>query len=771
MFRSILKALISFLILSFPSQVLAQPILVRPMAAAADVEPEDDFVPGEVIVKFKSTTPLGIIQQINARLGAKLADLDLNGEFQRLKIPLNRSVQQMVQLYTQDSSVEYAEPNYIARAFLFTPNDTYFPLQWNFDNPAPGSLQMQSAWDITGGSASVVVAVVDTGVAYENYTQTSLFGGTKKYFKAPDLSNTNFVAGTDFVNNDSHPNDDEGHGTHVAGTIAQSTNNAMGVAGIAYNTSIMPVKVLSSNGSGTYANVASGIRWAADHGAKVINMSLGGSAGSSTLLSALQYAYNKGVTIVCAAGNDGQASLSYPAAYDQYCIAVGATRFDQQRAWYSNYGASLDVVAPGGDNNVDQNGDSYADGVLQQTFAPGNYGDFAYYFYQGTSMATPHVSGIAALLIAQGNYTTPAKVREAIQNTAKDLGQPGFDTDFGWGLVNAYKALTYNTTPNTPPVADPKGPYNGTEDVALQFDGTASYDVNGDSLTYAWNFGDGQNGSGASPQHTYTAGGNYTVTLVVNDAKANSQPVSTTASIIEVNDAPVSKVGGPYYGLINQAVSFNGSGSFDSDGTINSYDWNFGDGSNGSGQTPTHAYAAIGDYTVTLTVTDNSGAQNSSATTATITTQPVEVTVFEDSFEVAQWNGLWSEDSQNDWYRSNLRSTQGSFSAAVDGFANDSQLISSVIDLKGKTNVVITFKWYITSTVDSGEYLAFDYSTNGGQNWTELKRLRGDVDPENQWQSVSLNINNINNLKIRFRGKMSLSNEIGNVDEVKVVGQ
>jgi serine protease len=284
----------------------------------------------------------------------------------------------MVELYRRDPYVEYAEPNYIARA-LFTPNDQYFPLQWNLDNQ---NLQMQSAWDITKGSSGVVVAVVDTGVAYENYTQSSLFGGTKQYFKAPDLANTTFVAGYDYVNRDTHPNDDEGHGTHVAGTIAQSTNNAIGVAGIAHNTSIMPVKVLAADGSGTYANVSSGIRWAADNGAKVINLSLGGSSGSSTLLNALQYAYNKGVTIVCAAGNDGASSLSYPAAYDQYCIAVGATRLDQQRAWYSNYGNSLDVVAPGGDNGVDQNGDSYADGILQQTFAQGEYGNFAYYFYQ-----------------------------------------------------------------------------------------------------------------------------------------------------------------------------------------------------------------------------------------------------------------------------------------------------------------------------------------------------------------------------------------------------
>jgi len=204
----------------------------------------------------------------------------------------------------------------------------------------------------------------------------------------------------------------------------------------------MPVKVLDKNGSGTYANVAEGITWAADHGAKVINMSLGGSAASTTLKNACAYAYNKGVTIVCAAGNDGQPTVSYPAAYKPYCIAVGATRYDETRAYYSNYGSSLDLVAPGGDLNVDQNKDGYADGILQQTFG-NTYNDWGYWFYQGTSMAAPHVSGVAALVIAHGVAKTPDKVRAALQSTAKDKGPPGWDKDYGYGIVDAYAALMY----------------------------------------------------------------------------------------------------------------------------------------------------------------------------------------------------------------------------------------------------------------------------------------------------------------------------------------
>ena len=249
---------------------------------------------------------------------------------------------------------------------------------------------------------------------------------------APDLAVTNFVPGYDFVENESHANDDNGHGTHVTGTIAQSTDNDEGVAGVAFNCSIMPVKVLNRYGSGTYADVADGIIFAADNGAHVINLSLGGSSPSTTLENACAYAYQNGVTIVCAAGNDGEETVSYPAAYDDYCIAVGATRYDETLSYYSNYGNSLDLVAPGGDLNIDQNEDEYSDGILQQTFS-GNTQNFGYWFYQGTSMAAPHVSGVVALLISSGAAITPDEVRSALQETAEDLGDPGRDDIYGWG--------------------------------------------------------------------------------------------------------------------------------------------------------------------------------------------------------------------------------------------------------------------------------------------------------------------------------------------------
>ncbi|HDN66058.1 MAG TPA: hypothetical protein ENF23_07220 [Methanosarcinales archaeon] len=225
-------------------------------------------------------------------------------------------------------------------------------------------------------------------MAYEDYEEFRDYWIT--YAQAPDLAGTDFVSGYDFVNDDAHPNDDEGHGTHVTGTIAQTTNNEYGVAGVAFDCSIMPVKVLDKYGSGTYADITDGIYFATNNGAQVISISLGGTSTSPTLENALAYANGKGVTIVCSADNTGpNGDPGYPAAYDAYCIAVGATRYDETVSYYSTNGEYVDIAAPGGDIYVDQNGDGYGDGVLQQTHDGSDHTTFRYYFYQGTSMAAP----------------------------------------------------------------------------------------------------------------------------------------------------------------------------------------------------------------------------------------------------------------------------------------------------------------------------------------------------------------------------------------------
>ena len=313
-------------------------------------------VPDEIIVKFKPGVGRSEIAKINSQHGTSVVYTSPFAGFKRIKIPKGLSAAKMVERFSKNPNVEYAELNNIVHAFG-VPNDPYYSYQWHLDNSMYGGIGMEEAWDLSDG-AGVIVAVIDTGVAHHPTSNKD------------DLAGTSFVAGYDFVNNDDDPTDDHGHGTHVTGTIAQSTNNGRGVAGVAHGCSIMPVKVLNSAGSGTDAGVADGILFAADNGAQVINMSLGGPDWSETLQEAVAYAYNQGVTIICASGNEGSYQVSYPAAYDN-CIAVGATTYDEGVAPYSNRGDSLDLTAPGGNLYEDLNGDGYVDGVLQQTFRRG----------------------------------------------------------------------------------------------------------------------------------------------------------------------------------------------------------------------------------------------------------------------------------------------------------------------------------------------------------------------------------------------------------------
>ena len=295
------------------------------------------YVPGEFIAKFKPNTSQSAIYTLNSTHDVSIIYTSSIAGFTRLKIPVGKTVEEMVEIYQADKNVEYAEANYIAYA-LMTPNDALYQYQWNLYNADYGGIQMETAWDNSNGSA-VIAAIVDTGIAYETYWQEDRYGWQSYHEQAPDLAKTQFVAGYDFVNNDEHPNDDSntGHGTHIAGTIAQNTNNNIGTAGIAFNAALMPVKVLDKTGAGSYADIAEGIIWATDHGANVINLGLGGNAPSETLENAVAYAYNNTVTVIAAAGNDGQASTCYPAAYDDYVIAVGATRYDETLTYYSNY--------------------------------------------------------------------------------------------------------------------------------------------------------------------------------------------------------------------------------------------------------------------------------------------------------------------------------------------------------------------------------------------------------------------------------------------------
>jgi len=427
------------------------PLLPQPLAADDGgikdgggffPQPGQPHVPDEIIVKFKAGADKQLRVQAAASLGAEEVYTSPYSGLKVLKIPKGKTVAEMVSEYSKLDIVEYAEPNYIEQIH-WGPNDPAYSFQWHFDK-----INLEAAWDLDttapnyGGDPGIVVAVVDTGVAYEDYGA---------FAQAPDLAGTTFVAGYDYVNSDAHPNDDNGHGTHVTGTIAQSTNNGVGVAGIAFNTSIMPVKSLGTGG-GTHLQFSDAYHYAADNGARIINYS-GGGSDSTTKSDAVAYARNAGVLVVVSMGNDGAGTndISYPAAYDDYVLAVAATDYNNNRSYYSTYGACCDIAAPGGDTTADLNTDSYADGVLQQTYTDSdvNYTDFTYYFYQGTSMAAPHVSGVAALIWAKNPSWTAEQVRYALETTVTDRGSAGWDQYYGWGLMNAQAAVGVSLPPAT----------------------------------------------------------------------------------------------------------------------------------------------------------------------------------------------------------------------------------------------------------------------------------------------------------------------------------
>jgi thermitase len=317
----------------------------------------------------------------------------------KLKVDEKADLAQVIRAFKSSPYVEYAEPNYIAHVFRI-PNDLYWSSQWGMTK-----IEAPAAWDITTGSDSVTIAIVDTGVDLLH----------------PDLDDK-LVSGYDFINGDDDPQDDYGHGTHVAGIAAAKTNNGTGVAGLSWGAKIMPVKVLNDYGSGGYEDVANGIIYAANNGADIINLSLGGSASSSVLEEAVEYAHDLGCVIVAATGNNNS-SVSYPARHPRV-IAVAATDSNDQRASFSNYGPEVDVTAPGVS--------------IRSTYW---WAGSTYERVSGTSQASPHVAGLAALIWSLSPGLDNTQVESIIKQTADDLGVAGRDNYCGFGRINARRAL------------------------------------------------------------------------------------------------------------------------------------------------------------------------------------------------------------------------------------------------------------------------------------------------------------------------------------------
>ncbi len=347
----------------------------------------------------------------------------------QLTFPADVDVTQLAEHYAANSAVLWAEPDYLAHA-AFTPDDPRYTDQWGLSK-----IQADTAWNVTQGSPLVTIAIIDTGIDLDHPDLTGKFWinpGEIPGNGIDDDGNTKVddVNGWDWVNDDNDPQDDIGHGTHVAGIAAAVTNNGAGVAGTCPNCRIMALKTLDSAGYGTYSNIADGIFYATDKGAKVINLSLGGYADSQLLRDAVAYA-SRNAVVVAAAGNDDRQDRFYPAAYDDYVVAVAATDNNDQKAAFSNYGDWVDISAPGV-------------GIWSTLH------DNTYVAWSGSSMAVPFVSGVAGLLRSQNPTWSAGAVRGHILHTTDDPGGTIFLyplLGLGSGRVNAYRAVTEAAQP------------------------------------------------------------------------------------------------------------------------------------------------------------------------------------------------------------------------------------------------------------------------------------------------------------------------------------
>lgn len=422
-----------------------------PAGFAPTYQSQPDFVPGQIIVGLRSGASINTV--INALSASKAVELGGGNAFLLIigGDPLTRAAQARNLV-----GVRYAEPNWLRQVHI-DPNDPDFPIKWDLHNDgslsdgsdlasADADMDWLEAYNFLGSSfsGSAIVAVIDTGIDPNH----------------PELVGK-VVPGYDYLDNDSDPLDTYGHGTHVSGTVAPETNNSLGTAGVAFgnNIKIMPLRVCSTSGCPTSA-IVNAIYHAANSGADVINLSLGGMFASSAEEQAIDYAWSQGLVIVASSGNDGSGRVSYPAAFSN-SIAVGSTNWKDQLASYSNKGSALDVVAPGGDmSRYHDPGGIYSTMPTYDVYLTTQYSYSKNYDQlQGTSMAAPQVSGLAALLSAMGKTNT--EIRNMIESTADDLGKNGWDRTYGWGRINVYSAVvaanggTPDPTPTPEPTPDP----------------------------------------------------------------------------------------------------------------------------------------------------------------------------------------------------------------------------------------------------------------------------------------------------------------------------
>jgi len=598
-----------------------------------------DFVPGQIIVRFRAgANHIEVTEAHRARRKESMllsrAEILQVAEGEELAVAAEMG---------NDPDVEFAEPDYITKiapcelsTACTLPDGSFFHYKWDLHNTgtindqalgfglvntgkADADIDWAEAYDYLGPNfaGSAVIAILDTGIrtTHQNFTG-KILGGQRFLNDGQPLTNIT---------------DDNGHGSHVAG-IAAARAGGNPVPGVAYgaNIKLLIGKVCNAAGSCPNSATANAIVWAADNGANVINLSLGAfggnpdGTGSAAQQAALQYAASKNVLPVCATGNDDNnpangyvGGVGYPARFPE-CMAVAATSWSDTKASYSNYGPQTEIAAPGGDSNP-------AGTAFSLILSSSSTSNTGYVWKAGTSMATPQVAGLAALLWATGMHDAN-QIRQRLKDTADDLGAPGWDPQFGAGRINAYRALT-GQSPNAPPVANPGGAYAGNKGVAVQFDGSGSSDPNGKAITYAWNFGDPTSASNTStaqkPTHTYLRAGTYTVTLTVTDASNRSTTASTQAVIPNIAPSVTSLPGA----TILPGEGYAASGSFsDADPDSWTATVDYGEGGvqplalSGNSFSVSHTYGSAGDFAVTVTVHDNDGGTGVSAATVHVLT-------------------------------------------------------------------------------------------------------------------------------------------------------
>ncbi|MBU0687555.1 MAG: S8 family serine peptidase [Candidatus Margulisbacteria bacterium] len=437
------------------------------------------------ILKKIGAVPLERFDEYSEATNAKRA-AEVPAQFQNLyKMQVALPVDEALDYLSIDPSVEYAEPNYYVQALDTTPNDPKYSEQWGLPK-----VSAPAAWDYEQGNSSIIVAVIDTGV---NYNHEDLTGKV--------------TLGWDFVNGDSNPNDDNGHGSGVAGVIGASTNNGIGIAGLGWNTRILAVKVLHSTGTGEVYDVAQGIQYSADR-AHILNLSLGDYDPTTTLQTAVDYAVAKGCVLVGAAGNDGKTDMVYPAAYDSV-LAVAATDSSDKRAVWnstqsSNYGTWISVCAPG--TNI------YSTRLNNSYSSP-----------SGTSMATPFVSALAALILAQNPTWSAAQIKEQIISTADNIDSVniGYTGKLGSGRINAASAVRYPLALISSPTA------------SQIVSGTIS--ITGSAAGGGFNYYKVEVGVGASPTTWTQLGNNHTTQATDNILETwETSPGANGAHVIKL---------------------------------------------------------------------------------------------------------------------------------------------------------------------------------------------------------------------------------------------